>query len=82
MYMKKIYFITLLLIFSQLLSAQHTSTGIGRWKLGVNVGGTFQSADISTQLFGLGYGASLEYAIIENTHSPFGFSLIGQFLQG
>ncbi|MCO6501427.1 MAG: hypothetical protein J5I47_13785, partial [Vicingus serpentipes] len=80
--MKKIYSIGLLLIFSQLLFSQNTSTGIGRWKLGVNVGGTFQSADISTKLFGLGYGATLEYAFIENTHSPFGFSLRGQFLQG
>ena len=79
--MKKIYIVLLLLVSQQLLS-QQVSSGIGRWKLGLNVGATWQTADVSTKLFDLGYGATLEYALYERRSSFFGFSLRGQFLQG
>ena len=79
--MKKIYIILFLLISQQVLS-QQVSSGIGRWKLGLNVGATWQTADVSTDLFDLGYGATLEYAIHEKRRSFFGFSLRGRFLQG
>ena len=79
--MKKIYFLVLLL-FSQQLFSQYVSSGIGKWKLGLNVGTTWQTADVSTDLFDLGYGATLEYALYEKQHSFFGFSLRGRFLKG
>ena len=79
--MKKLYIIIFLLVSTQLL-AQSVSTGIGRWKLGFNVGATWQTADVTTDLFDLGYGATLEYAIHERQRSFFGFSLRGRFLQG
>ena len=55
--MKKLYFI-LLLIVSQQLFSQYTSHIIGRWKLGVNIGDTFQTTDVSNKFFRLGYGKS------------------------
>jgi len=79
--MKKIYFVLLLLISQQILS-QHVSSGIGKWRFGFNVGATWQTADINTDLFDLGYGATLEYALYEKRSSFFGFSLRGRFLQG
>jgi len=80
--MKKIYTFILILLFTQQLFAQYSSHGIGRWKLGVNVGGTFQTADVSNKLFGLGYGATLAYEVWNKRSSFFGFSLRGRFLQG
>jgi hypothetical protein len=79
--MKKIY-ILVLLLFSQQLFSQYVSTGIGKWKLGLNVGATWQTADVSTDLFDLGYGATLEYAVHEKQNRFFGFSFRGRFLQG
>ncbi len=79
--MKKIYVVLLLLISQQVLS-QHVSSGIGKWKLGLNVGVTWQTADVHKDLFHLGYGATLEYALYEKRSSYFGFSLRGRFLQG
>ena len=79
--MKKIYFI-LFILFTTSLFAQHTSTGVGRWRLGLNIGGTWQTANINSNLLDLGYGATLEYAIHENHSSFFGFSLRGRFLRG
>ena len=79
--MKKIYFLALLL-FSQQLFSQYVSSGIGKWKLGLNIGATWQTADVSTDLFDLGYGATLEYALHEKQNSFFAFSLRGRFLQG
>jgi hypothetical protein len=79
--MKKLYIIILLLVSHQLLS-QSVTTGIGRWKLGINIGTTWQTADLTTNLFDLGYGGTLEYALHEKQRSFFGFSLRGRFLQG
>ena len=79
--MKKIYFILLLLLTTSLYS-QHTSTGVGRWRLGLNIGGTWQTANINSKLLDVGYGATLEYAIHKDYNSFFGFSLRGRFLRG
>lgn len=79
--MKKFYFI-LLLLFTTSLFSQHTSTGVGRWRLGLNVGGTWQTANINSKLLDVGYGATLEYAVHETHSSFFGFSLRGRWLGG
>ena len=54
-YMKKIYIILLLLI-SQEVFSQYSSSGIGRWRLGFNIGATWQHADVRSNRFDLGYG--------------------------
>ncbi len=79
--MKKLYFVILLLCSTTLFS-QYTSSGIGRWRLGLNVGATWQTANINSSLFDLGYGATLEYAAYEKYNSFFGFSFRGRFLGG
>ena len=80
--MKKILYTLVCLLITFTIYAQHQNYSVGKVKFGINIGTTFQSTDISTQLFGLGYGATLEYAFIENSHSFFGFSLRGRFLRG
>ena len=79
--MKKI-FVILLILCAQPLLSQHASGGIGKWKLGINIGGTWQTANINSSLIDLGYGATLEYALHEKRNSFFGFSLRGRFLKG
>jgi hypothetical protein len=79
--MKKLYII-IFLLFTQQLFSQYSSTGFGRWKLGLNIGGTWQTASVNTHLLDLGYGATLEYAAYQKYNSFFGFSFRGRFLQG
>ena len=78
--MKKIYFLLLFIIISPFLQAQYSSYDVGRWSLGLNVGGSFQQADVSNDFFGLGYGATLEYHLLRKSYSYFGVSLRGRYL--
>ncbi|MCB0381141.1 MAG: hypothetical protein KDD24_07785, partial [Flavobacteriales bacterium] len=61
---------------------QQYTNEYGRLKFGFNLGGTYQTTDIKNDLFGLGVGATLEYAFIQNSYSIFGFSLRGRYLYG
>ncbi|MCB0409378.1 MAG: hypothetical protein KDD29_04115, partial [Flavobacteriales bacterium] len=78
--MKKILTLLFLVFFHFFTQAQNHTYDYGKVKLGFNVGGTFQSTDISTKLFGLGFGSTLEWAIHENSYSIFGFSIRGRYL--
>ncbi|MCB0400723.1 MAG: hypothetical protein KDD41_01445 [Flavobacteriales bacterium] len=79
--MKKFYLI-LVLLFAQQTFSQYLSAGIGRWHLGVNVGGLCQKADVRHDVYNFGFGATLEYAVYQKQSSFFGFSLRGRFLNG
>ncbi len=79
--MKKLYLLIFILFSSQLYS-QYYSSGIGRWKLGLNIGGLCQRADVKHDVYNFGFGATLEYAAYQKQSSFFGFSLRGRFLNG
>ena len=77
--MRKLYLLFFLAFSSYFLSAQHLTYDIGRWTLGGNIGGTYQKADISNRLFGLAYGATLEYRLYNKRYRFFNFSLRGSY---
>ena len=80
--MRKLYLLFFLAFSSYFLSAQHLTYDIGRWTLGGNIGGTYQKADVSNRLFGLAYGATLEYRLYNKRYRFFNFSLRGRYLKG
>ncbi len=73
--------VLLVLVFVSNYAISQQVTYGGRMKLGLNVGGIVQQADIRSRT-GLGYGATLEWAFLENDHSFFGLSLRGRYLGG
>jgi len=80
--MKKLLFFILITFSLANSYAQQTTYEYGRLKWGLNIGGTYQTADVANEKFGLGLGTTLEYAIVQNSYSLFGFSLRGRYLWG
>ncbi len=78
--MKKIYLITFLLLATFLSKAQGVNYHYGQFRMGINAGTTFQSADIRTEL-GLGWGLLAEYDFMKSKYSALGFSLRGRYLR-
>ncbi|MGE3652529.1 MAG: outer membrane protein, partial [Flavobacteriales bacterium] len=83
--MRPFYILVFFIVFyfiSNPTHAQQYTNEYGRLKFGFNLGGTYQTSDIKNDNFGLGIGATLEYAFIQNSYSIFGFSLRGRYLYG
>ncbi len=53
-----------------------------KWNFGLNIGGTWQDADINLQRPGLGYGFTFGRAIYEQPNSMFGLDLRFRYLRG
>ncbi len=78
--MKKIYIFLLLNVLVVSAFSQGVNYQYGQFRLGINTGTTFQSADIRTQL-GLGWGLLAEYDFMKSKYSAIGFSLRGRYLR-
>ncbi|MCZ2222053.1 MAG: hypothetical protein LC122_00265 [Chitinophagales bacterium] len=80
--MRNLFLLFLLILFLGNTNAQQNTYEYGKLKWGFNLGGTYQTADVANEKFGLGLGTTLEYAIVQNSYSLFGFSLRGRYLWG
>jgi hypothetical protein len=81
--MKKLYSFILFIFFANFTFSQG-SRGVnyqyGQFRMGINAGSTFQSADIRTEI-GLGWGLLAEYDFMKSKYSAIGFSLRGRYLR-
>jgi hypothetical protein len=82
--MKKIY-LFILVLNCVLVNAQkqkHTDRYYNSWRLGLNVGGMWQTSDVKRGSAGAGAGFTLEKAFHENATNFFSFAIKGRGLWG
>lgn len=78
--MKKIYlFFSLLLITSLSFSQKDNSRYYNSWRLGLNIGGAWQTADYKSTA-GVGGGFTLERGLLENKTNFFSLAIRGRYL--
>ena len=78
--MKKIYTIILIIVSAFSFSQNYVKYN-NRWRLGLNMGGTWQTSDINSYA-GIAGGGTLEKGFCENETNFFSFSLRGRVLSG
>lgn len=78
--MKKIYLLLVVTIFSfQLFSQKDNSRYYNSWRLGLNVGGAWQTADYRS-CWGMAGGLTLEKGLHENATNIFSFAIRARYL--
>ncbi len=77
--MKKIYFLLLCLISLSTFSQKDYSRYYNSWRLGLNLGGAWQTADYRS-CWGMAGGITLEKGFHENATNIFSFAIRGRYL--
>lgn len=77
--MKKLYFLISLLIALTSFSQKDYSRYYNSWRLGLNIGGAWQTADYRS-CWGMAGGITLEKAFHENATNIFSFAIRGRYL--
>lgn len=77
--MKKIYILIITLISLQSFSQKDYSRYYNSWRLGLNLGGAWQTADYKS-CSGIGGGFTLEKGLGENSTNFFSFAIRGRYL--
>ena len=77
--MKKIYFLFLFLISLSTFSQKDYSRYYNSWRLGLNLGGAWQTADYRS-CWGMAGGITLEKGFHENATNIFSFAIRGRYL--
>ena len=77
--MKKLYFLTIILFSLQTFSQKDYSRYYNSWRLGLNLGGAWQTADYRS-CWGMAGGITLEKGLHENSTNIFSFAIRGRYL--
>ena len=79
--MKKIYIVLVTFISISSFSQKDYSRYYNSWRLGLNLGGTWQTADVRS-CYGMAGGITLEKGFHENSTNIFSFAIRGRYLGG
>ena len=77
--MKRIYILIIALFSLQSFSQKDYSRYYNSWRLGLNLGGAWQTADYRS-CYGMGGGFTLEKGLHENSTNFFSFAIRGRYL--
>jgi hypothetical protein len=77
--MKKLYFLIIILFSLQTFSQKDYSRYYNSWRLGLNLGGAWQTADYRS-CWGMAGGITLEKGFHENSTNIFSFAIRGRYL--